>query len=274
MDDRILKELGDLARQRDGAERARLDERWDRLAAGTLTAEEEAELKALAGSSPEAREAYEAFRPLGADFQARVLSAINAERAGDAPQAELRETRPRLLPFRRAAVRRIEVWLGTAAAVAAGLFLFLRTSSPLPPLPGYQAELSGGSQEFRGGEPASASPLVVRPGSRLILTIRPDTAVKGGVEAHGFLSHMGQEDLRPWQPEPHSEFNDKGIVILNGTLGKDIQRGFWTIWGVVGRPGKAPTAKDLQAELRAGRTGNADWQAVSKNLQVKDPIDP
>jgi RNA polymerase sigma-70 factor (ECF subfamily) len=50
------------------------------LAAGTLTAEEDAELRALAVSSPEAREAYEAFRPLGATFQARVVSAINAQR--------------------------------------------------------------------------------------------------------------------------------------------------------------------------------------------------
>ena len=74
-----MSELGALAR-REGEAESLLDERWDRLAAGTLTAEEDAELRALAASSPEAREAYEAFRPLGAAFQARVVSAINAER--------------------------------------------------------------------------------------------------------------------------------------------------------------------------------------------------
>jgi RNA polymerase sigma-70 factor (ECF subfamily) len=77
--DPILSELGALARQ-EGEGESPLDERWDRLAAGTLTAEEDTELRALAASSPEAREAYEAFRPLGAAFQARVVSAINAER--------------------------------------------------------------------------------------------------------------------------------------------------------------------------------------------------
>src|SRR5581483_237467 len=81
--DQLLGELGGLARQEREAEKARLDERWDRLAAGTLTPEEEAELKALAANSPEARETYEAFRPLGADFQARVVSAINAGRTDD-----------------------------------------------------------------------------------------------------------------------------------------------------------------------------------------------
>src|SRR5437764_11291310 len=106
MEDQLLKELGALARREEEAEKSRLDERWDRLAAGTLTAEEDAELKALAASSPEAREAYEAFRPLGADFQARVVSAIQTERAADAPRPEPPETRSRVLPFRRA-VRRV-----------------------------------------------------------------------------------------------------------------------------------------------------------------------
>jgi hypothetical protein len=270
--DQLLGELGGLARQEREAEKARLDERWDRLAAGTLTPEEEAELKALAESSPEARETYEAFRPLGADFQARMVGAINAERAGDAPQVAPSEPRSRVLPFRRA-VRRIEVWLG--AAVAAVLFFLVRTPAPLQPLPGYEAKLSGGSQEFRGGEPGLATGMpVFLPGSKLTLRIRPATAVAGRVEAHGFLSPMGGKDLRPWKPEPHIEIEAKGTITLKGKLGKDIQRGFWTIWGVVARPGKTPTTRDLQAELRAGRTGNADWQAASTNLQIGNPIDP
>src|SRR5436853_2798918 len=115
MDDPLLKELGNLARRQEEAERARLDERWDRLAAGTLTAEEETELRALATSSPEAGEAYVAFKPLGPEFQARVMSKINAQRAREA----------RVLQFRQLA-RRFEVWAGAAAAVAAGLFVLAR----------------------------------------------------------------------------------------------------------------------------------------------------
>src|ERR1700704_3282793 len=103
MSDRLLRELGDLARSESTAEEARFGDRWDHLAAGTLTAEEEAELKALAESSPEDRETYEAFRPLGADFQARVVSAINAERAkpAEAPRPQPQDPVPRVLPFRR-----------------------------------------------------------------------------------------------------------------------------------------------------------------------------
>ena len=75
-DDDLLRKLGEMARDEAESERARWDERWDRLAAGTLGAEEEAELRRLAVASPEAGEAYEAFRPLGAEFHAAVAAAI------------------------------------------------------------------------------------------------------------------------------------------------------------------------------------------------------
>ena len=166
-EDRLSRELGDLARQEDEAERARFDERWDRLAAGTLTAEEEAELKTLAGSSPEAQEAYEAFRPLGADFQARMVSAAAAELVNVQPSPPP-EPPPRVLPFRRAAAR-IEVWLGTAAAVAAGLFFFcLRTPASLPPLPGYELASLVLPSEYRGPGSGTAAP-----GSPVRLTVTP-----------------------------------------------------------------------------------------------------
>jgi hypothetical protein len=100
-----------------------------------------------------------------------------------------------------------------------------------------------------------------------------ETAVTDQLEARCFLSPQGAADLRPWQPPPHIELKGKGTVICDGKLGKDIQSGTWTIWGVVARPGKIPDTKDLQAELRAG-TGHTDWQAASGSFQVGDPIDP
>jgi hypothetical protein len=263
--DRLLAELGALARQQKEAERDRLDERWDRLAAGTLTAGEEEELRALAASSDEARETYEAFRPLGADFQARVMDAINAERARPEPP----KPDPPVLPFRRI-VRRAEVWVGLAAAVAAGVFFFPWTSffppapAALPPLPSYELASLVVPSEYRGPESGTATP-----GSPVTLKVRPQTAVTGKVEAHGFLSCGGGGDLRPWPLKPLN-VTEKGVMTLQGTLGKDVQPGSsCEIWIVAARPGKAPD--DLQAELRARRTGNADWQAVSTRLDVRLP---
>ncbi|HSU82820.1 MAG TPA: hypothetical protein VLR69_10395 [Thermoanaerobaculia bacterium] len=259
--DQLLGELGGLARQEGEAEKARLDERWDRLAAGTLTPEEEAELKALAESSPEARETYEAFRPLGADFQARVVGAINAERAADAPRPEPAEPRSRVLPFRRA-VRRIEVWLGTAAAVAAALFFLVR-SPALPPLPPYALVPLVGDQSTRGGEPGPASGTpAFDPGSVLTVVAKPPSAVTIPVDARSFLAQGGE--LFPWE---RAERGADGAFRFRGPLSR-FRPGKWTVWVVVGRPDSLPSTRELQTRLRAGRTRTADWQAISEDLRI------
>lgn len=261
MSDRLLRDLGDLARSE--AEEAHFDDRWDRLAAGTLTADEEAELKALAESSPEAREIYEAFRPLGADFQARVVKEIQKEQARYTPPPLPLPDPPLLpvLPFLRRAVRRVETWVGVAAAVAAGVFFMMRGPA-LSPLPGYGLDHVGVQLGFRGSNSDTATP-----GSLVTFTLRPETTVTGKVETRGFLS-CAEGDLRPW-PLKFLTATDLGIMTFQGAVGKDVSPGRCKIWVVAFRPGKAP--KDFQDELRAGRTGTADWQAASVKLDVIPP---
>jgi hypothetical protein len=262
-EDRLLRDLADQARRDEEAERARLDDRWDRLAAGTLTAGEEAELKALAASSPESREAYEAFRPLDADFQARVLSAIQAERAAAAPPAAPPEPRPRILPFRRA-VRRVEVWLGTAAAVAAGVFFFfLQTPAALPPLPAYSLAQLVPDRSTRGGEPGPVSGTpVFAPDSVLTVVAHPPSAVTLPVDAESFLAQDGE--LVPWE---RAERSVGGAFRFSGPLSR-YRPGPWTVWVVVGRPERLPSAHELQTHLRTHRTRTADWQAISEDLII------
>jgi len=270
-EDRLLRELGHLAKEEEGAEKARLDERWDRLAAGTLTAEEEAELRALAETSPEAREAWEAFSPLGPEFQARMVEKIAAE----LPKPKKKKEPwwgwllSLLLSFRPAV--RIGGWVTTAAAAAAAcLFVLLRS----PALPMYTAELNGGAQTFRGAEPSPDSEQpVFFSGSRLTLVALPAKPVDGRrLEVHGFLSpQRGKANLAPWEPEPDFEIVDNGAVRLRGTLGKEIQlpRGTWTVWIVVGSRGRIPSASKLQSELLAGRTRPSDWRVVCMELLAK-----
>lgn len=277
-EDQLLSELGDLARQEREAEEARFDERWDRLAAGALTAEEEAELKALAGSAPETQEAYEAFRPLGAGFQARVVNAINAER-GDAPQPEPVEPPPRVLPFHRAAVRRIEVWLGTAAAVAAGLFFLVRGPALAPLSSGYVASLEGGFKTERGGQTAPPNEkLVFAPGSPFRLEVNPKQTLEhpGEVKASAFLSSSaGREDWRLLRLKSKFEPGKTGSVRLDATIGEDISipKGDWILWTVVAR-NSLPEAKEIQARLRPQRLQHETWRAVCDALNAKENPPP
>jgi hypothetical protein len=258
MNDLLLKELGKLARSQEEAEKARLDERWDRLAAGTLTAEEETELRALATSSPEAGEAYVAFKPLGAEFQARVVSAINHEPA----------PAPKPLPFPRV-TRWVGATVAVAAAVAVAATVFFRMQGPSSTLQlAYQPPEVTVRSEFRGGEPGRASP-----GSQVDLLVRPQTAIDGRLlAARGYLARMGSEELLSWQLK--SKISEMGVVQLHGTLGKELQPGAWTLWIVIGSKDKLPTVRDLQSKLITGRTRGTDWQAVSKDLLIEASASP
>jgi hypothetical protein len=267
MDDRMLHDLGELARQEDQADQARFDERWDRLAAGTLTAEEEAELAALAASSPEGKEAYEAFRPLGADFQAQMVAKLSAELASAPPPepspVEPVETHSGVLVFRRVA-RRVEVWLGAAAAVAASWFVVVLTK-PLPPLPYFSADPLIGNQTSRGSAPGTVGGTpVFSSGSPFPIVLRPQTSssVHDRLETQVFLAPPGTGEA-PWIAVPGFRLDrgTGGTVRLDGTVGETIQLplGIWRICVVVSRPGKAPPARELPAALRKRHT---DWQAA------------
>jgi len=246
-EDRLLRDLGQLAKEEEGAERARLDERWDRLAAGTLTPEEEAELRALAETSPEAREAWEAFRPLGPEFQARVVEKIAAE----LPQ----EKKGRLLPFRPA---RILGWATAAAAAAAVAVVLLRPSAA--PLPDYQiVSISGGSSEMRGEQPRDFAP-----GDRIGVRLRPARESRAGrLEGQLFLVRNGE--LR--RLETKSESHPEGAVEITGTLGHDLQQGTWTLWAVVGRQGDLPEPAELRSRGGPGR--EEDWVLVAGDIQIR-----
>jgi hypothetical protein len=286
-EDLLLRELGHLAKEESEAEDASRDERWDRLAAGTLGAEEEAALRALAATSPAEREAYEAFRPLGADFQARVVDALAGELQRTAPAVEAREPRARLLPFRHLTPR-FAGWLAAAAAAAvaaAGLLLVVRGPAAMPPLPLYSAELSGGIRTLRGAPGPAAGPQLFAPGSRLSLVVRPERPVAGEVEARSFLARGAEivplqqspqapqaPQAPPAPPAPRLDISAAGVVRLQGTIGEEIRLrpGPSRVWIVVGRRGKIPAAGELAAALRAGRTHDRHWQAVSADLSVAD----
>jgi hypothetical protein len=258
-EDRILRELGHLAKEEGKTERARLDERWDRLAAGTLTPEEDAELRALAATSPEARETYEAFRPLGPEFQARVVDKIAAELKRP---TEHREPRFRLLPFRPTMLRRAG-WLTAATAAAAVLMLVLR---PPAPLPDYSLGLSGGSSVMRGERPEGAVPDFA-PGDRFKVILHPQTAASRALslEAQCFL--LRGRELR--RLEVKSQLDPGGAVMMEGSMDRDLQPGTWTLWAVVGRRGELPEPADLRSLATRAEVRQRDWVALPKEVRIR-----
>ncbi|HVF59701.1 MAG TPA: hypothetical protein VNJ70_07830 [Thermoanaerobaculia bacterium] len=255
-EDRLLRDLGHLAREESEAEQRRLDERWDRLAAGTLSAEEEAELRALAEASPEARQAFEAFRPLGADFQARVVAAIRAQ---EVAERAARKSSWKLLPWRQL-IPRVAAWGTATAAAAASLIMLVR-----PPLPGYAlAEISGGSRALRG---ETMEVQEFTPGDDFQVVLRPETQVAWArfLTAQAFL--LRGAELRGL--EVRSRVEPSGVVKLEGALDRDLPPGTWTLWAVVGRRGKLPDPETLRSSAARSTVQKRDWVAVRTTVRVR-----
>ena len=250
-DDHWQRELAQVSREQREEELRRLDERWDRLSRGELSPEEDAELRALAETSEEARAAYEAFRPLGPGFHASVVRAVRKQGL---------PSPAKLLPFRR---RSLIGWSAAAAAVAAAasVILLLR---PLAPLPGYSLEVTGGVRAWRGEEPTEA--LALAPGDRFQVIVRPQTAVSDAprLEALCVLTRSGE--LRVL--EARSEIDPAGgAVKMEGSLDRGVPPGRWTLWAVVGRPGKLPDPAALLSLTPGAR--ERDWVAAGAEVLVR-----
>ncbi|HEX6901832.1 MAG TPA: hypothetical protein VF789_19080 [Thermoanaerobaculia bacterium] len=257
-----LRELAKVNREKQDAERNRLDERWDRLSSGDLSPEEEAELRALAETSEEAREAYEAFRPLGPDFHARVARAIR-EQGLAAPAAGTGERPAKPLPFRGRAAR----WAGWGSLAAAAAALLVTALIPPAPVSEYAAPEVSGVSSFRG-EPSATELPVVEPGRPFEVTVSPETRADDveDLQAFCFLSR-GQElgSLQVlktlWDPG--------GAVKIETVTARDVGPGTWTLWVVLGREGEMPDMDHLRRLLTTDRVRQRDWVAVSRKVRIQ-----
>jgi hypothetical protein len=265
MNDDLWRELAQVNRDEQSEDRSRLDERWDLLSRGELSPEEDAELRTLAETSVEARETYEAFRPLGPEFHASVVRVVreqaDAETKAEA-EAKAKESKKKPLPF----PWRLAGWRAAAAAVAAAVLVLLLRPT-VEPLPAYHPNLIGGEQDSRGEIGMPSGRRVFGPGSLLTLDAVPQSPVSGVVEARAFLDRGS--GLVPLEPDPVVA---NGVVRLRGTVGREIRLppGEQRIWIVVGREGEIPPLEELAAQIRAGQVPHDDWQAVSADLRIED----
>lgn len=256
-----LRELANVNRERQAEQRSRLDERWDRLSGGDLSPEEEAELRALAETSEEAKEAYEAFRPLGPGFHAGVAKTLRDQ--GLVPDGRTEEV-PKPLPFRRRSAARWAGWGSLAAVAAVLLVMVLR---PPAPLPDYSVvDISGGVSSMRGEQPEAKVPAFA-PGDRCRIKLRPGTTVPRAkwMEAKFFLSRNA--NLR--HLEAQSTFDPRGSVDIETKIGRDVPPGIWTLWTVVGRQGAIPDQNDLKPLLTKAQVRQRDWVAVPQKVQIQ-----
>ncbi len=274
-EDNRLKELARALREQEQEDQERFDGRWDRLTAGQLSPEEEAELAALAEGSAEMRAAWEAFRPLGPDFEARMVAGLGARAEAPAKSSlPAAPAPPGAVPVSR---RRWRLGFAVAAALVAAVALWFARTPPLPAeWARYELELAGGRADLRGGPDQAAVP-TFGPGSVLSVTLRPPTALEEVPEARLYLERGGR--LEPW-PTPLTAVS-KGVLHLGTPIDRSTapEPGDYGLWVVVGRPGRLPSASDLStlpgashlgSPRGASHFGGRRWIAWRKEIRFVD----
>jgi hypothetical protein len=255
-DEELLKAVGRSARSAQP-----LDERWDKLAAEALSEEERAQLLEQAAQSEEAAEAYEAFRPLGAEFEARVVHRLLGEQARTAPSSPATSAPGKVVEFPRRKPRFAWVSLALAASLllAVGVVTLMQPGA-VPSLPGYGLRLEGQVTLMRGqSPPAQAAPFA--PGNHFRLVLTPDQRVEGDVVARAYVL-AGDKPVPFAAPAPR--ISADGAVLIEGEVGRDVQipAGDARLLVVVGRASKLPEPGALAAQLGAsGQEQGSDWAA-------------
>jgi hypothetical protein len=254
-DDRLLKELAQVARAQQAKDP---DEKWDRLAADALGPEERARLQEEARSSPEAAAAWDAFRPMDAEFRSEIVEQVRHSLGDVQPAA--RALRRLRFPWR----------LAVPAALAASLLLaFLLPWRGTAPLPAYELRLQGSVRTERSGGPGlpAAGRAVFADGNRFELGLTPERSAGEEVEVRVYVA--GDDRIEELAAPPPSRSSD-GAVRIAGVVGEDVRlpRGEFTLLVVAARPGSLPPAAELRERLaRSSPVREERWTAWSLRLR-------
>ncbi len=251
---------------------------------GRLQRAQQAE-SAAAGARDDA-DTDELLRPLDAAEQAEILAGLLEPReqaASPAPTLALTPVAEASEPTKIAGhadaggasnvvplVRPPRRWIAgvTALAAAAALFLVLRPGGPAEGLPLYGVTQASGEAVVRGDGPATASTLVVRPGTTVDLIVTPASAIRGPVDLR-VVASQGEQHRWIDVTAVRSTSAD-GVIRLRGRAGAwlDLPPGTWTLTLVIGRPDRLPA--DLAAYAAAAdRPQDHGWQLQRVEVQVE-----
>lgn len=281
----LLDQLSQTARAEAQEDVNRLDQRWDRLAAGTLTEAENDELLGLADASGEAHEAYQAFKPLGPDFRRNVAAAILAQQekekedsqprsgAEDAPiRANLFEIPAGAAPPSVAppAPRRRSLLFGafaSAASLVVGAFLVLMVD----PMSGFIREPLKAGAILRGNDPVGEdfgrTPSFHNTNVVELIfkaSVPPGKNTAARLYTFGADAKLQLTSLRP------AIDSDGSKVMFDPILGKDLilSPGRWELVVVISRPGKFPDDAALLEAVKSNGNAEKYWQVIVTPIEV------
>ncbi len=259
-DERLLKDLGRLEREKRADDQAQVPAFAEELCEGTLPEDEEERLRKQAEDSRETQKALEIFQPLESDFQARMVRELRAEvgsrRLFRFPQA-IRRTGWRFLAA-----------AATLAAAVVGLWWWIGPTAPdeIAVMPAFRLRVLGITDQRSSGEDPGIP--VWAAASNFVITLKPETELFEPVDVRFFVVREG--DWREWKVE--AQIAETGAVRVEERLEGELllEPGTWTLVAAVGRPRALPSlAKIRQRFERGERTADdASWRWISTPVEV------
>ncbi len=275
-EDRITR-LARRARERLAEGRARYPGHWDELSSGALEPAAAQRLRPAGEDSEDDRAAYEVFRPLDADFQARMVDRLQGLTGSGVQSGDAAEEEPEAgaEPVPRPTVRSFPAgrWrhgsqlaiAATLAAMALGLYWFVPWDGG-PPLPRFGLEVDGIAHLRSQGETPPAA--VLAAGSRFTVLLSPEDELQGTLDARFFAVRDGRWrrfDLE-LRAAPTGALRFEGP--MQGAL--VLEPGPWTLVAAVGRLRALPPEAEIRKRHAAGDYAPAGgWQLLEVSLRVE-----
>jgi hypothetical protein len=243
-----------------------LDPRWEKLAAGTATDAERAELEAIDADR------YALYQPLDGGMRDAFTAAVLAELAREgAPASHTRARAESAAPAAGAKVislegrwrRRAMVAAVPLAAAAAAVLLFARGGETAA-MPEYAATWASAERDLRGDPSAHVSnDAHVQASERFELVLRPAARVTASIVARPFIAHDGKREA--WRAP--MEVSDGGAVRIVGPTASlfPAGKGDYVIVIAIGAEGSLPTSADAAFDAVAPRA----WRKVEGTIHVR-----
>lgn len=238
-----------------------LDPRLEKLVLGELSEEEKAALDQLAGEDEALARALAAYAPLGEELEATItdsiLDGIAGERAPAGPGLweQVREWFSLKTPV-----------LVPALALCSVLALWMPNEGGEAALPVYGVTVSSYEKQARGaGDPVAAVP-GYSVNSRLVLVLRPATAVSGEILARVYLrapDGVSRVEIAP-------RISEGGAIRVEGLVGEHFPAvaGEYELLVVVSRGDRWPSLRELK-QTPAVREGD-QWEVYRQRYVVRD----